>query len=341
MSTNSEIEKAREQLRAQREEAKRRNAGVAKRTKGKRTDCIKDIGRDFDAGKDYYVALLSLVPMIGAAHWFSAADDVREDGSRYTGQRNCSANLLADDSYGKNPDVCPACYLAAQELEYFNEKGELPADKIPIDVFRGKPNGSQLVIYYYAIVGEPKEVIVEKSDDKGNVVGESKRVRIDWWKNEDTNDYMPIVLQVKPSINTLFSAQLDNIDAFEGDIRAYLWKIHKSAANDFTKYAKTGPLLQKGELAKVPAWVLERRDAFIASLPTASELLAPTPPYEMAELLELTTWGKEAKKDKPKDAVKHVDDCPFDESTVVDVEETGDDEVSLDLEDHEDLESSK
>ena len=333
MATNSAIEKAREELKAQREEAMRRNAVVGKRTKGKRTDCIKDIGRDFEAGKDYYVALLSLVPMIGAAHWFHAKDDVKEDGTPYTGQRNCSANLLVDDSYGKNPVVCPACYLAGEVSEYYNQNGELPTGKIPIDLYQGKPNGPTLLIYYYAIVGEPKEVIVEKADGT-----ESKRIRIEWWKNEDTNDYTPIVLKVKPSVNTMFSQQLNNIDAFEGDIRAYLWKIHKAATNSFDKYAKCGPLLQKGSLAKVPDWVVERRDDFIATLPPASELLAPTPPFEMAELLEIKSWGKATKKEKVADAVEEADlDVDMEVSAPFDVDNAGEDEVALDLDDLESL----
>jgi hypothetical protein len=291
----SEVEKAKEVLRKERERAKAAGAHVSKKTRSKNFDVKNFSGKDFESNKDYYVALLNIVPIIGATHWFSAADDVGDDGNKIIRSRNCSANLLPDNSFGSNVEVCPACYLAKQESEYYKEHNELPPSMIPVDVYKGKPNGPGLLIYYYAIIGVPKEIV--KEDANGN---ETTVTRIEWWKEEGEEDYKPVVLQIKPSINNILAEQLDNMDAYEGDIRSYIWRFHKKATNDFEKYSKTGPLMQKGALVPVSEKILANRDKYIASLPSTTDLLSPTSAEEMAELLDIEDWGGKKVKDKEK-----------------------------------------
>jgi hypothetical protein len=337
----SEVEKAREELKRAREDAKKAGSYVTKHSGGNFVNKhIKDFSRDFDPNKDYYVALLSIVPMVGAAHWFSAEEDAKEDGTKYTIPRNCVANLFPDNSAGSNPNVCPACYLAQLESDYLKENGKLPVNHIPVDIYKGKSNGPQLLIYYYSVIGEAKRIFKE-IDGK-----EVETSRIEWWKDEDSGEIIPYVLQIKPSIHKIINDQLDNMDAFEGDVRAYLWKFNKKSTNDFEKYSRTGPLMQNNSLVPVPNHIIEKRKDYIALLPTADELLKPTPADEMAELLELDDWDKKSSsktsveapaKTSVKTSVKTSAKEPVKESMEEPAKKSVKDETELDLEDLESL----
>lgn len=310
-------EDAMRELKRGRDEAMKRNASLRSKVGGGNNQrrFVKDFSRkDFDENKDYYVALLNLVPMIGAAHWFSSENDVTDSGKRYSAPRNCSANLNPDMSFGDNPEVCPACWLSKYQREYYAEHNVLPNVAVPVDVYENKPNMTQLLIYYYAMVGEPKEILVRDS----TTGKESRKIEVAWWDD-------PVVLLVKPSINNIIAEHLNNEEEYDGDIRAYLWRFRKKKGSGFDKYEETGPLMSKGALVPVPKEFVANRNDMLNKLPKATELLKPTSPDEMADLLGIPDW-KEKKSSTPVDSVSVDEDVDID---------TGDIDIDLGEDDSE------
>jgi len=288
----TEDQKIKEELKKARELAKRRGKVLEqkKSLSGTTKFPFKDVGK-LEAGKDYYAVLFSPVPLIGAVHWFEVLGD---DGKLRLMPKNCTANLRDDDSFGANPDVCPACWLARYEQEYFIEHQTMPKGCVPLDMYKDKYSGAQIAIYYYALIGEPyqiEKVLVSATGEETTRM----EVRIKW---EDE----PTLLRIKPSINDIFLTHLNNVDEYGGDITAYLWKLHKRAENNADKYKDTAPVIQKGSLVPVPAAIKAKQAEYLKSLPTANEVFKPVPADEMAEALKIPEWSKmKAGKLKPTD----------------------------------------
>jgi len=232
-------------------EAKRRQEKIRERAGGSFNSVI-DV-RDLDPNRDYVFALLSLLPGVGAAHWFTPV------GESQIKRFNCCANLMEDDSYGDNPKVCPACYAAVNKL-------------VDIDMYQGHYNGPQILIYYPAVIGS---VILYETED-----GTMKR-KIDW------STPGPCIFSVRPSINNIIANYLGNVDYYDGDIRAYLWKFDQSG-NGFDKYKGTQPFVKQTKIIPTPKEIIDNRDKILEQLPSMKELLKPTSPEEMADALGIS-----------------------------------------------------
>lgn len=301
MSTENRVEAAKAELARAREEARKRTKNLRTKTSGgKRNPYVKDFsGKDFKEDTPYYIALLSLVPIVGACHWFSADEDVSDKGERFNAPRRCTANLRDDLSYGKNPDVCPACWLGMYEAEYYAQNNVMPEGYIPVDCYKGKPNGPQYLIYYYAMVAEG-ETVYERDAD-GN---RKKTVELKWWDD-------PVALAVKPSINQIIDEHLNNLEENDGDVRTYLWQFKKKNSSGYDKYTETAPLTKGGKLVSVPKRIIENREKLLGILPSPEELLKPVSATEMADLLNLKDWAETkntAVVSTPKDSVKVTTD---------------------------------
>jgi hypothetical protein len=347
MNTSEKL--AAEELKKAKAEAVKKLNSVGNTNRRGSFKSVKDFSRkDFQENKPYYIALLQIAPVVGAAHWFSAAKDVTEDGKkRFTARRNCTGNgVIVNDAlvHGKCPDICPACYMAKYQAEYFDEHEELPKNVIPVDCYKGKPQGTQSLIYYYAVVGEPEE-FWEVIKEHGKEISRKKAIKVKWWDE-------PCVLQIKPSISTKINEYLLK-DEFGGDVTAYLWKFLKKDGTGFDKYEDCAPLIKDGSFVKTPEWIIEKRKAMISTLPTEKELIKPVSASEMADLLEIPDWEskksggtkktaptKEPAKEEERGSIDVGDDPSYDLGDPDSSGEVSDDtdlDLDLDLGSDEDL----
>jgi len=139
-------------------------------------------------------------------------------------------------------------------------------------MYQGHYNGPQILIYYPAVIGS---VILYETED-----GTMKR-KIDW------STPGPCIFSVRPSINNIIANYLGNVDYYDGDIRAYLWKFDQSGSG-FDKYKGTQPFVKQTKIIPTPKEIIDNRDKILEQLPSMKELLKPTSPEEMADALGIS-----------------------------------------------------